>query len=109
MGLTKEESSYRMSSSYCKMSNSGFDEEDVNLESHVLNKGPFPVLDIKIFSHEIDTNSEERKHLCGSWYYYYNVKNVVLRDDEEQLIHNFDLSQGIYEVPVSGLYTIMMG
>ena len=87
---------------------SGFSEEDLKLESHFLYKGPVLVADLQLNFH-MSSKSAADLHICGSWYSYYYVKDVVLRDDFEQHAHYFDRSEGTFKFPVSGLYTFILG
>jgi len=107
--ITKEESDQVLSASYCKMSNPGYSDEELQRESFKLNGGGDDVKKIETIALQSHSHSGTRKtfQVCGSNRNYYQLSFISLR--KEMNATRFSTVDATYTISEDGLYTLIIG
>merc|ERR1719233_2304882 len=109
--ITKQRSDQELSVSYCKMSNPGDIEEELQEESFKLNSGGDvkEIETITVSSHYSDTDYMKMAfYVCGNERdYYYHLSYVTLENATNAT--KFSTDDATYTISEDGLYSLIIG
>jgi len=106
----KQDSDQELSVSYCKMSNPGYTEEELQRESFKLKDGGGDVKKIETIAlnaHSYGTRSSINYQVCGTSRNFYQLTSVLLRAETNAT--RFSSVDATYTISEDGLYSLIMG